>query len=252
MTPVVASVGTTHPLHVAGLGLTVRIAERLGVRAVSVVAGVSAQDAGGVHARTPLQESAIVAQFAALAGADVRAIHVGALLDAAAVTAVARGLAMFPGVPVVCDPVIAASTGERLADDVTVAALRDVLFALCSLITPNLHEAALLLGAAPADAGTQERTARDLLASGARAVLLTGGHLAGVPGDVLVSAEGVTRFAAPRIAATLRGTGDLLAFAIAARLACGAALHPAIDAARMFVRDEIVHGVELAGMRTAR
>ncbi|GAC1403964.1 MAG: hypothetical protein NVSMB64_06500 [Candidatus Velthaea sp.] len=252
MIPVVASVGTTHPLHVAGLGLALRMAERLGVRAVSVVAGVSAQDARGVHARTPLDAPSIEAQFAALDGAGVRAVHVGALLDAVSVGAVARALARFPGVPVICDPVIAASTGEPLADAATVAALREKLFARCTLITPNLHEAALLLGAPLADAASQEATARELLGAGSDAVLLTGGHLAGLPADVVVSATGTTYFRAPRIAAVLRGTGDLLAFAIAARLASGAALHPAIDAARMFVRAEIAHGVDFAGLRTAR
>ncbi|GAC1421029.1 MAG: hypothetical protein NVSMB5_13950 [Candidatus Velthaea sp.] len=252
MKPVVACVGTTHPLHVAGLGLPVRVADRIGVRVVSVVAGVSAQDARGVHARTPLDAASIAAQFVALTSANVRAIHVGALLDAASVGAVALALARFPGVPIVCDPVIAASTGERLADDATIDALRELLFARCTLLTPNLHEAALLLGAKPADAANQERTARALLAAGSHAVLLTGGHLAGVPADVLVRASGSTFFAAPRIAATLRGTGDLLAFAIAARLARGDALHPAIDAARIFVRGEIAQGVDFAGMRTAR
>lgn len=252
MTPVVAVAGTTHPYHVAGLGLTLRVAPRLGVRAVSVVAGVTAQDAAGVHAAVALPPATIEAQFAALRSAGVAAVHVGALLDAAAVSAVARSLPMLGAIPVVCDPVIAASSGERLADDATVAALRDELFPHCTLVTPNRAEAALLLDAPALANERHEAAARALLAHGARGVLITGGDAPGVPGDVLVTAGGTTAFHAPRIDGALRGTGDLLAFAIAAGLASGAALHPAIDAARAFVRAAIRDGEDVAGMRTVR
>jgi hydroxymethylpyrimidine/phosphomethylpyrimidine kinase len=237
----VLSVGTTHPLNLAGLGLDLRVAAALGVRPLTVVAGVSAQSAGRVLARRELDAATIAAQFAALRDEPIAAVHVGALIGPASVAAVARELAAFAHVPIVCDPVLAASGGDRLADDATIAALRATRFARASLITPNLPEAAELLGRAVADEAMDD-AARDLLACGVPAVLLKGGHRAGETLDVLATAAGIERFSAPRIAGSLRGTGDLLAFAIAAELARGAALSAAIVAARSFVRARIAAG----------
>ncbi|MGD0474268.1 MAG: bifunctional hydroxymethylpyrimidine kinase/phosphomethylpyrimidine kinase [Candidatus Velthaea sp.] len=250
VSPVVLAVGTTHPLNVAGVGLDARIAPLLGVRIVTVVAGVSAQDAGAVLARTPLDEATIGAQFAAVRDAGIGAVHVGALLDARSVSAVAGGLRSLGGVPAVCDPVIAATGGQRLADDETIRALREVLFAHCALVTPNLGEAALLLGRSIPDVDAMEEAARELGRTGAGAVLIKGGHLDGDPTDVLLTADGVTRLSAKRIAATLRGTGDLLACAAAARLACGDSIAASVEAARAFVRGCLAAGVPFAGTRT--
>jgi hydroxymethylpyrimidine/phosphomethylpyrimidine kinase len=211
---------------------------------------VSAQTAQRVLARTPVDERTLVAQFAGFCDVTVGAIHIGALLDASSVSTVASELARFAGAPVVCDPVIAATGGDRLADDATIAALRDDLFPRCTLVTPNLDEAALLLGRSIADLAAMECAGRDLCAHGAAAVLVKGGHLAADPTDVLVSSGRVTLLRGARIAGDLRGTGDLLACAVAARLAHGDALSAAVDAARSFVRSCIVAGVPFAGART--
>jgi hydroxymethylpyrimidine kinase/phosphomethylpyrimidine kinase len=250
LTPILLAVGTTHPLNIAGVGLDARIAPLLGVRVVTIVAGVSAQDASSVLARTPVDEETIAAQFAAVAGLPIGAVHVGALLDARSVGAVERGLQAFAGVPVICDPVVAASGGERLADDATVAALRDVLFARCTLVTPNLQEAAVFLGHPVADVDAMEAAGRELCAYGMQAALIKGGHLANEPTDVLVTAAGAARFTAKRIPATLRGTGDLLACAVAARCAYGDSIVAGVQAARAFVRGCLAAGVDFAGART--
>lgn len=250
LAPVVVAVGTTHPLNIAGVGLDARIAPLLGIRVVTVVAGVSAQSAERVLARSAVDPATIAAQFAALADAQPAAVHVGALLDAASVAAVTDGLATLGAIPVVCDPVMTVSSGDRLADDATIAALRDALFARCTLVTPNLDEAALLWGAPIPDVAAMEAAANALRAFGAQAVLVKGGHLARESTDVLAAADGVTHFRAARIAASLRGTGDLLACAIAARLASGAELRASIEAARAFVRGCLAAGVPFAGART--
>jgi hydroxymethylpyrimidine/phosphomethylpyrimidine kinase len=250
LTPVVAAVGTTHPLNIAGVGLDARIAPLLGIRVVTIVAGVSAQSADRIFARAPVDPAIISAQFAALHDAQPAAVHVGALLDAASVGAIAGGLASLGRLPVVCDPVSATTDGGRLADDATLAALRDTLFAYCTLVTPNLAEAALLTGTPVDDIPAMETAARALRSTGAQAVLIKGGHLGEKPTDVLASADGITHFRAARIPGSLRGTGDLLACAIAARLAAGADLHASIDAARAFVRGCLAAGVPFAGART--
>jgi hydroxymethylpyrimidine/phosphomethylpyrimidine kinase len=251
LTPAVAAIGTTHPYVAAGLLLDLAVIRALGARPVAIVAGVSAQDAGRVLARTPVDPATIAAQFAALGGVPIGAFCIGALLDAASVYAVAAGLQGFAGVPVVFDPVIAASGGGRLADDAALAAMRAALFARCTLLTPNLAEAALLAGVRIDDVPAMHAALPALLALGAPAVLLKGGHLAGEACDVFADGRGVREFRGPRLPLDLRGTGSLLAAAIAVRCALGDPLPAAIEAGRAFVRDRIEHGATFAGMRLA-
>jgi hydroxymethylpyrimidine/phosphomethylpyrimidine kinase len=248
---VVATVGTTHPLAFAGVTFAMLALAADGVRPVCVIAGVTAQDAGRVRASVAVDAATIRAQFDALRDAGVGAFHVGALVSADAVRAVADGLASYPNVPVVADPVFSASGGDVLADDATRIALRDALFARATLITPNLDEASALLGREIADVDAMRDAARALLAFGANAVLVKGGHLTSDAIDVLAHAGGTRDFRAPRIAGTLRGTGDLLAVTIAVSLARGASLDEAIERARDRVREAILRGVPFAGARVA-
>ena len=237
--PAVVSIGTLDPWNAAGLGLDIRALAECGVRPLSVAAGFSAQDERGVHAQFALPPEAIAAQFAALASAPVAAYRIGALLDAAGVAAVARALAGVR-VPVVYDPVFAPSAGGSFADDATVAAVRERLLPRVTIVTPNLAEAARLLGSArPAERSEMLATARALQRLGPSAVLLTGGHLPGRPLDVLAGAAGSAEFEAERIAGEMRGTGCLLAAALAAALAHGRSLRVAVEEARAFVRTKL-------------
>jgi hydroxymethylpyrimidine/phosphomethylpyrimidine kinase len=249
--PLVASVGTTMPYASAGVLLDLAVIRSFGARPIAVVAGVSAQDADRVLARMPVDAGTIAKQFDALAGLRIDAFCIGALLDPGSVRAVASGLAGHPRAHVVCDPVIAASGGDRLADDATIAALRKLLFPLCTLITPNLAEAALLTGTPVTDVAGMHAALPALFAFGPAAVLLKGGHLRGDACDVFSDGASVLELHAPRIPFELRGTGSLLAGAIATRLAFGDPLRAAVDAARAFVRECIEHGMPFAGMRVA-
>ena len=251
MKPLVLSVGTTHPYAAAGVLLEMAAIRSLGARPVAVIAGVSAQTAARVLARSAVDPATIAAQFAALAGAGIAAVCIGALPSAEAVSAVVAGLGALPGVPVICDPVIAASGGDRLADDPTVEAMRDLLFPRCTLVTPNLPEAERLTGLPIQSLGAMHAALPALLALGSRAVLLKGGHADGDPCDIYYDGARTDAFSAPRLPFELRGTGSLLAAAIATRCAFGAALPDAIASARAFVRDQIAAGVDVAGMRLA-
>ncbi|MDQ6941404.1 MAG: PfkB family carbohydrate kinase [Candidatus Eremiobacteraeota bacterium] len=248
---VVATVGTTHPLAFTGLTFAMLALAADAVRPVCVIAGVTAQDADHVRASVAVDGATIHAQFDALRAAGVGAFHVGALLSAEAVRAVAAALDSFPNVPVVVDPVLAASGGDTLADDATRIALRDTLFARATLLTPNLDEASAFLGREIAGIDAMHGAAAALLAFGASAVLVKGGHLEGDAIDVLADAGGTREFPAPRVAGTLRGTGDLLAVTIAAGLARGAPLDEAIERARQRVRGAISGAVPFAGARVA-
>jgi len=249
---VVATVGTTHPLAFAGLAFAMLALAEERIRPVCVVTGVTAQDAARVLARAPLEAQTIGAQFAALRGAGVGAFHVGALLSADVVHAVADGLSHYPHVPMVLDPVLAASGGDALADEPTRVALRERLIPRATLVTPNLDEASLLLAREVRDLEAMRRAAADFVALGAQAALVKGGHLPGAAIDVFADASGTREFLAARIAAQLRGTGDLLAVTIAGALARGARLPEAIEHARARVREGIEHGVGFAGTRVAR
>lgn len=248
--PIVLAVGTTHPYACTGLLLDLATIRALGARPLAVVAGVSAQDTARVSARTALDPATIAAQFAALSGQEIGAVVVGALLSPASVRAVTAGLEELAA-PVICDPVLAASGGDRLVDDATLAALRAELLPRCTLLTPNLAEAEAL-SACRIDSPDAMRAALPaLLALGPRSVLVKGGHLDGTPCDVFGDGTQTLELRAPRLAGELRGTGSLLAGAIAVRCAFGDAMLDAVLAGRAFVRERIEHGVTFAGMRVA-
>jgi hydroxymethylpyrimidine/phosphomethylpyrimidine kinase len=249
---VVATVGTTHPLAFAGLAFATLALAGESIRPVCVVAGVTAQDGARVLARAPVDVQTIGAQFAALRDASVGAFHVGALLSAEVVHAVADGLSHYPQVPVVLDPVLAATGGDALADEPTRVALRERLIPRATLVTPNLDEASLFLAREVRDVAAMRRAAADIVALGAQAALVKGGHLSGAAIDVFADASGTRDLLASRIAAQLRGTGDLLAVTIAGALARGAGLPEAIEHARARVREAIERGVPFAGTRVVR
>jgi hydroxymethylpyrimidine/phosphomethylpyrimidine kinase len=250
MSAAVASIGCTDPWNAAGLGLDIRALAACGIRPFTVVAGVTAQDAQGLTAAAAVTPELLAAQLASLRAAEIGAYRIGALLDRASVEIVARHLRA-SGVPAVYDPVFAPSGGGRFASDDVVAAIRSELVPHVTLVTPNLIEAATLTCAPVDDLAGMQRAARALVAAGANAALVKGGHLHDCAIDVLAHQGDVEIFEAPRIAGSLRGTGCLLACGAAAALARGAALRDAIVAGRALVRDRFVHAETIAGMRVA-
>jgi len=165
---------------------------------------------------------------------EVRAIKVGMVGNRAIAAEIAALLEARPRLPLVVDPVLAASSGAKLFEGSSSDA-RDAYLRLAkgAVLTPNVAEAEALLG------GKLEEPlmAAALLGEGASAVLLKGGHLPGHPTDFLFQRDGEERFSAPRIAAVARGTGCRLASAIAAGLARGLSVREAVVAGRQLVRD---------------
>jgi hydroxymethylpyrimidine/phosphomethylpyrimidine kinase len=168
------------------------------------------------------------------------AVRIGALATLENVRAVAAALRARPSIPAVVDPVFAASRGGELADPAAREALRDELATLPNVIlTPNLEEAATLLGSHPLERDAIGDAAVSLQLRGAQAVLVKGGDVAGDPLDALATASGVELFVEPRIAAEMHGTGCTLAMALACELANGTPLIHAVRAARAYVRAQI-------------
>jgi hydroxymethylpyrimidine kinase/phosphomethylpyrimidine kinase len=250
VTLVVASIGCSDPWNAAGTGLDIRALAACGVRAVTAIAGVTAQDAGGVRAAEPVSAALLAAQLAALSSAGIAAYRIGALLDRASVEVVAHHLRA-THVPSVYDPVFAPSAGGAFANDDLIAAIRRDLVPHVTIVTPNLEEAAALCGSAAVDRESMETAAQALRDGGAAAALVKGGHLRGAAVDVLADGDGIVVYEAPRIAGSLRGTGCLLACGIAAALARGEALRDAVVYGRAFVRERFEASVALGSMRVA-
>ncbi len=146
---------------------------------------------------------------------------------------------------IVYDPVMAASSGEALSDAGFIEAVRETVLPRVDCLTPNLAEAAALLGEEPARTeADMARQGRALITLGPRAALIKGGHLPGDEAvDLLVTPEGVRRFAAPRLASrNLHGTGCTFSSAIAAHVVLGKPLPEAVAAAKAFVGEAIEAG----------
>jgi hydroxymethylpyrimidine/phosphomethylpyrimidine kinase len=248
---IVASIGTSDPWNAAGLGLDVLALAECGVHPVTVVAGVTAQDRSGIAARHAIPAALVEAQLHALREAEIAAYRIGALLDVATLDVVGLHIAAARA-PAVYDPVLSASGGGDFADATFERALLERLVPHVRLLTPNLAEAARLAGIpALASVDAMEAAGRALCALGARAVLVKGGHLAGDAVDVLVAGDATTVFESPRLPGTLRGTGCLLACAVAARLAHGDELEAAIAFGRAFVREKFATARRAGGMNLA-
>jgi hydroxymethylpyrimidine/phosphomethylpyrimidine kinase len=240
MAAIVLSIGTAHPWNVAGVGRDLVVGSAKSCRVFTALAAVSAQNASGVIALDAVAPELFEAQLFVLPWESAGSVRVGALPTAASVRAVAQALAARRWLPAVVDPVFAASSGGELADRGAQDALAADLATLPSVIlTPNLGEAAALLHVETIERNTLGNAAARLLARGAGAVLLTGGHLDGDPADALATSDGVEIFSEPRIAGAMHGTGCTLAMALACELASGTPLREAVRLAREFVRAEI-------------
>jgi hydroxymethylpyrimidine/phosphomethylpyrimidine kinase len=224
----------------AGIQADLRVFAAFGVHGATAITAVTAQNTRGVRAVTPLAPALVAAQIdAVLDELDVRAAKTGMLFDAEIVDAVAARLRQRP-LACVVDPVMVATSGAVLLERGAVATLRTVLLPLATLVTPNLHEAELLTGRPVRDPAGMRDAARALVGMGARAALVTGGHLRGPALDVLYDGESFEELSETRIETrSTHGTGCRLSAAIAAGIARGEQLHAAVTAAKRFVTREL-------------
>lgn len=232
----------------AGIQADLKTFSALGCYGMTAITAITAQNTLGVNAIHGVPPDVLRAQIRAVLddiGAD--AIKIGMLHSPEVVAVVAQALDDYRIAHVVLDPVMVATSGDRLMAQETVQVLVKELFHRATLITPNLDEAALLLGRPINHAAEFDSATRDLLALGAPAVLLKGGHLASDEVvDVLATSGGhgsTQRWASPRIASrNVHGTGCTLSSAIAAHLALGLSLPQAVAEARTYVLASIAAG----------
>ena len=227
----------------AGIQADIKAIMALGGYAATVITAVTAQNTLGVRAIHAIPLDIIRAQMeAVLEDIGVDCIKTGMLATAQIIGVVCDGLAaLAQGVPLVVDPVMVATSGDRLIDESAVAALKHRLIPMAALLTPNIPEAEILSGLKITNTDAMRRAGQALLALGAQAVLVKGGHLPGANiADVLVTSEEIMIISDPRIDTRhTHGTGCTLASAIAAGLAQGMALSDAVSRARDYVQEAI-------------
>jgi hydroxymethylpyrimidine/phosphomethylpyrimidine kinase len=238
-TPVALTIAGSDSSGGAGIQADLKTFAALGVYGASVITALTAQNTKGVTGIHWVPAEFVTAQIEAVfADLDVRSVKIGMVAQLATIEAIVAGLARWSPKHVVLDPVMVATSGDRLLAADAVDALRTKLIPRASLITPNLPEAAALLGAPVAVSQADiEGQAQLLLSMGCQAVLIKGGHGEGSESiDYLARGNRTIALAAPRIATkNTHGTGCSLSSAVAAGLAKGEDLETAVRNAKAFI-----------------
>jgi hydroxymethylpyrimidine/phosphomethylpyrimidine kinase len=238
-TPIALTIAGSDSSGGAGIQADLKTFAALGVYGASVVTALTAQNTRGVSGIHLVPADFVTAQIdAVFADLDVNAVKIGMVAQLATIDAIAAGLDRWSPKHVVLDPVMVATSGDRLLAADAVEALRTKLIPRASLLTPNLPEAAALLDEPVAESEAAiERQGQRLLALGCPAVLIKGGHGQGAEStDYLIRGSDSIALAAPRIATeNTHGTGCSLSSAIAASLAKGTDMETAVRTAKAWV-----------------
>ena len=239
MTPVALTIAGSDSSGGAGIQADLKTFAALGVYGASVITALTAQNTTGVTGIHQVPAGFVTAQIdAVFADLAVGAVKIGMVAEPSVIDAIADGLDRWSPKHVVLDPVMVATSGDRLLVAEAVDALRRKLIPRATLITPNLPEAAALLDEqiAVSEAGIAAQGQR-LLALGCRAVLIKGGHGQGSEStDYFVTSTGSIALSAPRIATkNTHGTGCSLSSAVAAGLARGDDLEAAVRNAKIWI-----------------
>lgn len=243
MIPVALTIAGSDSGGGAGIQADLKTFSALGVYGASVITALTAQNTRGVSGIHDVPPDFVTAQIDAVySDLTVMATKIGMLSVPATIEAVAAGLAHYRVDTVVLDPVMVAASGDPLLNPEAVETLKRVLIPRALVVTPNLGEAAALTGTPLAhDEAEMRRQGETILALGARAVLVKGGHSEGKDAvDILVDRDGMRRYVGRRIdTQNTHGTGCTLSAAIAAGLAHGRPLADAVAAAKDYVTKAI-------------
>jgi hydroxymethylpyrimidine/phosphomethylpyrimidine kinase len=243
-TPIALTIAGSDSSGGAGVQADLKTFAALGVYGASVITALTAQNTVGVSAIHQVPAEFVSAQIDSLfSDLSIDAVKIGMVAQPSNIEAIAAGLARWSPKHVVLDPVMVATSGDRLLPAEAVAALRTKLIPRASLMTPNLPEAAALLDEAVAESEAAiESQGMRLLEMRCSAVLIKGGHGKGAESiDYLITARGMVALAAPRIVTrNTHGTGCSLSSAIAAGLAKGEEMEAAVRNAKAWVSAAIM------------
>lgn len=231
----------------AGIQADLKTFSAHGVFGMSVITAVTAQNTQGVLDVHPIPPEMVRRQILAVFE-DIRvdAVKIGMVSNTDTARAIAETLHEFQPANVVLDPVMISKSGFPLLSEDAVTVLKDVLFPLATLITPNIPEAQWITGETISTISEMEAVAKLLYGNGPMAVLIKGGHRKGDATDVLYDGSNWHRLKAARIETVhTHGTGCTLSSAIAASLAKGEAIYPAVVGAKQYVRAGIASGLAI-------
>lgn len=238
----VLSVAGSDPSGGAGIQADMKVAALLGVHGAAVPSLLTVQDSRKVHSSHPVEPALFREMLdAVLADLDLSAVKIGAISGEESARVLVESLAEMRA-PIVLDPILKSSSGREFLDAGALCLLERELFPKLALLTPNLVEARALYARGDASDNVlgAERVGRGLFERYGVPILIKGGHAEGDPVDLLIDAEGETRFAGERIEGdSPHGTGCALSMAVASGLAQGRLLRDAIGAAKAFVRGAI-------------
>ena len=246
--PVVLTIAGSDSGGGAGIQADLKAIAAMGAWGASAVTCLTSQNLDGVRSVQPTDPAILADQIDAVReGFPVRAVKTGMLYSSELIQIVVDRTTHHPPVPLVVDPVMVATSGARLLRDDAVATLRDHLLPLATLVTPNLHEAAILAAREVRTVPEMRDAAVAINQLGGAAVLVKGGHLAGDAVDVLFDGEQFHELHARRIPSSGadHGTGCTLASAIAAGLALGLGLPDAVSAAKRLLTDALLNRCNL-------
>jgi hydroxymethylpyrimidine/phosphomethylpyrimidine kinase len=231
----------------AGIQADLKTFSAIGVYGMSVITAITAQNTCGVTNIRELDEDIVRDQIAAVYD-DIKigAVKIGMLSNAGITRVVAETLQSYRALNVVVDPVMISKSGSALLKPEAIGALKEYLFPIADVVTPNLHEAAQLVGFPVDDRADMEMAAIALKAMGPRYVVVKGGHLKGDACDLLYDGEQFTVLANERIDTIhTHGTGCTFSSAVAAGLAKGLPVDQAVQAAKQYITMAITHGFAL-------
>ncbi|MEJ5349129.1 MAG: bifunctional hydroxymethylpyrimidine kinase/phosphomethylpyrimidine kinase [Desulfosoma sp.] len=231
----------------AGIQADLKTFAALGVYGMSALTALTAQNTVGVRAVLEVDPEFVSAQIhAVVEDIGVDAVKTGMLATSAVIQRVARDVRDLGLTKLVVDPVMVAKSGDSLLRADAVTALVEELLPLALVVTPNLHEAEVLVGFPVRNTADMEKAARKIKSLGPRYVVLKGGHLPGDPMDILDDGETVSRFPTVRYDTPhTHGTGCTFASAIAAGLARGLDVPTAVAQAKAYITGAIREALPL-------
>ncbi len=233
----------------AGIQADLKTFSALGVYGTSVITAITAQNLDGVTAIQGIAPEVVKAQLVAvLNGFPVKGAKTGMLYSSEIIDAVAEIYSQYVTIPLVIDPVFAATSGSKLIQDSAIAALEARLFPLASVITPNMPEAEFLTGVNIETVVDLKAAAEKLYRKYRVPILAKGGHLTNGAHDVLVDSKGMKIYSRETITGVNNhGSGCVFSSAIAAEMAKGLALREAIESAKEYLYNALKNSHRLKG-----
>ncbi len=249
LTPIALTIAGSDSGGGAGIQADLKTFSALGVYGCSAITSLTAQNTLGVQGVFAVPPEFVQQQIqSVMSDIQVGAIKTGMLANAEIISAVAHSLKNYPSIPFILDPVMVATSGDRLLTEDAVDNLIKDLLPLASLVTPNLHEAAVLLNMPLAkDKKSMQEQGEKILLLGAKAVLMKGGHATDkMATDLLITSSGTNSFSTPRLQTNnTHGTGCSLASAITAGLAKKLSLQDAVQQAKDYLQGALAASNQL-------